>query len=159
MKIKLILSAVLGIMYGFGVFLLFPLVGIDVSFFDSVLAGVMFGATMMMVLITSELYNNHKYRKIEKHLLSPPTHTFEVNFNMGTEVRSGRMYFCSDIIYLVSIDKKPHIADGILKGTVSRCEIENVTTIHIFTTDLRKFVVGTADANKICEYIEKDGWM
>ena len=158
-KGKLILSVMTGALFGIGVYLLFPMLCLEVSFFESVLVGVMFFSILMMVLMAPEIYINREYTKFEKGLVPPPLYRYEVDFVSDEGIRNGRIYICEDILVIISMDKKPYMVDGVLKGSITRCEVENHKTLYIYTTKFDRYAVVTDDAEIIREYMVNNGWI
>lgn len=159
MKSKLLISVFCGIFFGIGGYFVFVLFEIKPYLYNAVITGVCYAAMLMIVLMTSEIFYDRKFKKIEKGLNTPVLFKALGNVNLKNDIRACRIWFCEDILVLISLDKKPHMAEGILKGTVTRCELEDITTLSVYTNDLKKYVISSAMAKQILEYMENNNWI
>ena len=159
MKNKLLASGFLGLLFAFFGYFVLLLFEIENPLYMSFLCGVLAFAMLMMVFIASEENSNRRFRKIEQEINLPILFKADGNFNLGHSIISGRVYFYEEMLVLASVEKKSPMVEGIPKGMISRYEIENITAFHIYTTDFRKFVLATADAEKIADFIENNNWL
>lgn len=155
---KIFLSSLIGICFAGSTFLI-------VSFIepkDSVILAVLaFGFTslfMHIVLTISEKQTNKKYSILEKALGLSYFYKTNGNFNLGSAVRNGNIYFCENGIVFVFVDQKPYLIEEISKFDIDGYEFEKIR-MNIYMTDGRFFSVTLTDAENVLKKLQEKKWL
>lgn len=127
----------------------FVLAFLEISdrFLFSALSGVLFAGLLFMALDILEKHSDAMYAKVEKTIESPVLLKIGGNFDLGHEVRNGRIYFCEYEIVFVSLDKKPHMMEKLPAKLIERYTTDGVTTLHIRTYDRREYRIRTSEVH------------
>lgn len=152
------LSAFCGIFFGVLAYFLLLFVLPEAAVILSVLAGFLFGGFLFLALLIHDKRMNRQYSQLESTIQSPVFYKTSGNFNLGSNVRNGRIYFCEGGIVCASLDEKPWAVETLLLQTIEKYEFDHIH-VNIYIDDGRVFLITTSDAPKILEILKKRDWI
>ncbi|MBQ3081244.1 MAG: hypothetical protein IJC49_02190 [Clostridia bacterium] len=159
MSAIVVLSAFLGLFFGFVSYFILVVSKTEDAALLSALAGVLFFILLFTVLLVYDRAVNKKYARIEKEINSPIFYKTPCTFNLeGGKVRSGNVYFCDKGIMCVSLEKKPYSVELILKENVEGYVFDKFH-VEIISKDGRLYVVSSVDVRTITNALKSKGWI
>ena len=158
MKGRIFLSLFCGIVFGSIAYLVVSLFFSEYAFLYALVGGALFTLFLNVFLTIHEKWTDKRYSAIEKEIKSPIFYTANGNFDLGTEVRNGRIYFCEEGIVCVSLDKKPHACDVIPLSDIDRYEFDSIH-MNLYLKDGRAFCIILPDANVVLEELKNKNWI
>lgn len=124
----------------------------------SAAAGFLFGMLLFLALLVRDKGMNRKYSEFERTILSPVFSKTSGNFNLGSGVRNGKIYFCERGIVCASLDEKPLAVEVLLLENIEKYEFEDIH-MNIYVNDGRTFLITTADASGILSLLKSREWI
>ena len=158
MKIKAVISAIIGFFFGLTGYFVLIFCNIEQPFKLSVECGLLFAILLFVVFIVSEMIMDKRYAKFEKEITSPVFYKTNGNFYLDDNIKNGNIYFCEDGIVCVCLDEKPYTLDEILLRNIDHFRYTS-TQLSIFTDDERVYVITLPRINEIIDLLVKKGWI
>lgn len=124
----------------------------------SAAAGLLFGMLLFLSLLVHDKWMNRKYSEFERTILSPVFFKTSGNFNLGSGVRNGKIYFCERGIVCASLDEKPLAVEVLLLENIEKYEFDDIH-MNIYVNDGRTFLITTADASGIPSLLKSREWI
>ena len=155
---KIFLSLLMGICFAGVAFLIVSFIDLDSALFSAVFA---FGFTslfMHIVLTISEKHANKKYSILEKSLELSFFYKTNGNFNLGSGVKNGNIYFCEKRIVFIFVDQKPYLIGELSIFDIDRYEFDQFH-MNIYTTDGRNFLIALPDAENVLKQLQEKKWL
>lgn len=157
-KVPLILSVIMGIMFGVPMYLLIRWIDPELSYLG-VIAGVLFALLLLEYMLIHQKHMEKRYAEAEKLITSPII--YRLNGNMKTErgVRNANIYLCEGGFAFISLDKKPHITEELLLSNIAAVSVVSSTQLEIATKDERFYSITSADVSRLISVLREKGWI
>ena len=155
---KIFLSFLIGICFAGAAFLIVSLIDLDSALFSAVFT-FGFGALFMhIVLNVSEKQANKKYSILEKALNLSFFYKTNGNFNLGSAVKNGNIYFCEKKIVFIVVEQKPYLIEELSIFDIDRYEFDQIH-MNIYATDGRIFLITLPDAENVLKKLQENRWL
>lgn len=158
MMTQLLLSAAFGIPFGGALYLIYQVMGVNIGFPLMIFAMVFSAALCFLFMILYQKILNRRYANLEAQIPYPIFYRTNGNFDLGSGIKNGNLYFCDAGIVCVSMEKKPYTLDEILVQDISMIRFDAIH-LHIHTRDGRFFKITTADAPIVIELLKERNWV
>ena len=159
MKSKAILSAITGFFFGLTIYFVLRYIEEPDAFLFAVIGGLFFYLVLFVFLIMHEKTMDKKYAEFEKKILSPVFHKTNGNFKLHNgRIKNANIYFCEDMIALISLDEKPYIMEEIQKSNIYRIQCDNIH-FNINTSDGKFYIITMPDAKNVFEKLKEKDWI
>ena len=155
---KIFLSLLMGICFAGGAFLVVSCIDLDSSLFATVFTFGFTALLMHIVLTASEKQASKKYSVLEKSLELSFFYKTNGNFNLGSGVKNGNIYFCEKRIVFIFVDQKPYLIGELSIFDIDRYEFDQFH-MNIYTTDGRNFLIALPDAENVLKQLQEKKWL
>lgn len=159
MKVKAVLSAIMGFFFGLTTYFVLRYIEEPDAFLFAVIGGLFFYLVLFVFLITHEKVMNKKYAEFEKKILSPVVHKTNGNFKLHNgKIKNANIYFCEDGIALISLDEKPFIMEEIQRSNIYRIQCDDIH-FNINTSDGKVYIITMPDAKEVFQKLKEKDWI
>lgn len=151
------ISAIFSAVFGFAVYLIMQRTNPDLWWMCFVAGGGLF-ALLAFYLIG---YNNLVVNRYAKAIAATGAKvSFQTQGNFMTELgkRTGNVYFCDDRIYLISLDKRPHMTMEILASDAVSFTIPRTVELNIQMRDGSQKTIHSAEVGMLGAMMKKKHW-
>ena len=159
MKAKILISAIMGVIFAFCAYIAFIIFHIYDAFLYAVLFGLLTFILMLTALLIDEKVKNKRYAKIEKEIVSPVFYKTNGNFALGEgKIKNGNIYFCENGIVFASFDEKPFAVEELPAADIDRYFYDEIH-LNIAAKDGRCYIITVPDAKKVMSALREKGWL
>ncbi|MDO4743479.1 MAG: hypothetical protein Q4B04_05545 [bacterium] len=159
MKAKAVLSAIMGLFFGFTTYFVLRYIEESDAFLFAVIGGLFFYLVLFVFLIMHEKTMDKKYAEFEKKILSPVFHKTNGNFKLHNgKIKNANIYFCEDGIALISLDEKPYIMEEIKRSNIYRIQCDDIH-FNINTSDGKFYIITLPDAKVVFQKLKEKDWI
>ena len=158
MKIKIMLSLIIGFLFAISLHIFFSYAGADIDLSLSLLVGLFFSAALFVAFYLNEKNMEKKYRQLEEYIDSPIFYKANGNFNLGYTVRNGNIYFCDSGILFALLDGKTPILDELPAHRIDDFHFEP-PKLFIHTVEGDQYIITTDKVREIHAALIGKGWI
>lgn len=159
MKAKAILSAIMGFFFGLITYFVLRYLEETDALLFALIGGLFFYLVLFIFLIIHEKVMNKKYAEFEKKILSPFFHKTNGNFKLHNgKIKNANIYFCEEVIALISLDEKPYIMEEIQKSNIYKIQCDDIH-FNINTRDEKFYIIKMPDAKEVFRKLKERDWI
>lgn len=159
MKVKAILSAVMGFSFGLITYIVLRYTEEPNALLLAIISGMFFYLILFSFIIIYEKVTNKKYAEFEKKILSPVFHRTNGNFKLHNgKIKNANIYFCEEGVALISLDEKPYVMEEIQRSNIYRIQCDDVH-FNINTSDEKMYIITMPDAKEVFRKLKERDWI
>ena len=153
-----ILSAITGVLYGLGAYVVIRLVGVENpnTLYIAFCVGLTFALLLFPYLVLSQKRKERKYARFEEILSSPIFCRANANFFTAPgKPCNGRIYLCEKEIVFASLEKRTPLVDRVAWDEIENVQAYRQMNVTIKVNDGRAYCMQTPDFDVIAAALQE----
>lgn len=159
MKGKLAITAVVSVFFAIAAYILCLQFDVQSNILLlSLLAGILFGIGLFLSLVVNGRRMEKRYRALEGNIVSPVFYQTNGNFNLGSKIRNGNIYFCENGILFALLDERPPILEELPVNRIESFAFDGVKLL-IRTVEGERYIITTPDVPGVQAALQGKHWI
>ncbi len=154
-KLKAIISSISGLI-AFGLsWIVFAFVFPRHSFGFAAVTGLMTVTVTFPVLVAKELWDNRKYKGIEKELGSSVIHSIRAYIETKSGIILSKVYFTEEKIVFACAKGKEFLCENLHLSEIFSVVTDGIFSLNIYTKDKQIFKLNSPEVPEIIPFMKK----